>query len=192
MDQKVLAGIGNIYADEILFAARIHPERMARASRPTSSPAAPGHHRGLEPRHRRRRLQLRRRLSHCPGLEGGFLAVNAMYGRAGQPCRGCGQPIQKARIAGLIGRTYVFTAPVCQTTSTAAERESFTLGLRPSLSGREAGSPQMQTHPGRRRSARELHLLWRADQSLFQGGPISAMPDLALEDPERRQNMQRE
>src|SRR4051794_30187705 len=29
MDQKVLAGIGNIYADEILFAARIHPERTA-------------------------------------------------------------------------------------------------------------------------------------------------------------------
>ena len=29
MDQKVLAGIGNIYADEILFRARIHPERTA-------------------------------------------------------------------------------------------------------------------------------------------------------------------
>ena len=29
MDQKLLAGIGNIYADEILFAARIHPQRIA-------------------------------------------------------------------------------------------------------------------------------------------------------------------
>src|SRR5262249_40612178 len=31
MDQKVLAGIGNIYADEVLFRARIHPERPASA-----------------------------------------------------------------------------------------------------------------------------------------------------------------
>ncbi len=29
MDQKVLAGIGNIYADEILHTSRIHPERRA-------------------------------------------------------------------------------------------------------------------------------------------------------------------
>ena len=30
MDQKVLAGIGNIYADEILHASRIHPETAAK------------------------------------------------------------------------------------------------------------------------------------------------------------------
>ena len=30
MDQKVLAGIGNIYADEILFHARVHPERRGQ------------------------------------------------------------------------------------------------------------------------------------------------------------------
>ena len=29
LDQSVIAGIGNIYSDEILFAARIHPERPA-------------------------------------------------------------------------------------------------------------------------------------------------------------------
>ena len=47
------------------------------------------------------------------GLEGGFLAQNAMYGRAGQPCRGCGSPIEKTRIAGLIGRPTYF-CPSCQ------------------------------------------------------------------------------
>jgi len=47
------------------------------------------------------------------GLEGGFLAQNAMYGRGGQPCKGCGDPIQKTKIAGLIGRpTYI--CPRCQ------------------------------------------------------------------------------
>jgi formamidopyrimidine-DNA glycosylase len=39
------------------------------------------------------------------GLEGGFLAQNAMYGRQGLPCPACGQPVTKARIAGLIGRS---------------------------------------------------------------------------------------
>ena len=34
MDQKVLAGIGNIYADEVLHHARIHPERGARTLSP--------------------------------------------------------------------------------------------------------------------------------------------------------------
>src|SRR5262249_18765910 len=34
MDQKVLAGIGNIYADEVLFRARIHPERSASTLAP--------------------------------------------------------------------------------------------------------------------------------------------------------------
>ena len=35
------------------------------------------------------------------GLEGGFLAQNAMYGRGGQPCPACGMAIMKTRIAGL-------------------------------------------------------------------------------------------
>ena len=34
------------------------------------------------------------------GLEGGFLAQNSVYGRAGQPCRGCGRPIEKTRSPG--------------------------------------------------------------------------------------------
>ena len=33
LDQHVIAGIGNIYADEILHAARLHPEREARSLR---------------------------------------------------------------------------------------------------------------------------------------------------------------
>jgi formamidopyrimidine-DNA glycosylase len=47
------------------------------------------------------------------GLEGGFLADNAMYGRGGQPCPVCGGAIQKTRIAGLIGRPTHY-CPHCQ------------------------------------------------------------------------------
>jgi formamidopyrimidine-DNA glycosylase len=47
------------------------------------------------------------------GLEGGFLAQNAMYGRGGQPCPTCGSAIIKTRIVGLIGRPTHY-CPTCQ------------------------------------------------------------------------------
>jgi formamidopyrimidine-DNA glycosylase len=114
MDQKVLAGIGNIYADETLFQARIHPERpadslkrpeieriqaaiveiLARAILAEGSSFDAGYRTVL-------------------GLEGGFLAQNAMYGRGGQPCPSCGTAIIKTNIAGLIGRPTHF-CPKCQ------------------------------------------------------------------------------
>ena len=87
MDQKVLAGIGNIYADEILFRARVHPERPPRRSSRrevdrlhaaigevlAAAIAAEGS--SFDAGYRT-----------VLGLEGGFLARNAMYGRGGQPC----------------------------------------------------------------------------------------------------------
>ena len=114
MDQKVLAGIGNIYADEVLFAARIHPERTGLAL--SQAELSRLHHAITEVLN----LAIAAEGSSFDagyrtvlGLEGGFLAVNAMYGRGGQPCRSCGQPIQKTRIAGLLGRPTYF-CPVCQ------------------------------------------------------------------------------
>jgi formamidopyrimidine-DNA glycosylase len=114
MDQKVLAGVGNIYADEILFQSRIHPERPASALTPDE--------------HRRLHAAIGDVLARAIaaegssfdagyrtvlGLEGGFLAQNAMYGRGGQPCPGCGGPILKTKIAGLIGRPTHY-CPICQ------------------------------------------------------------------------------
>ena len=114
MDQKVLAGIGNIYADEILHASRIHPERGAGTLSATE----------LERLHRAigEVLATAIRLEGSSfdagyrtvlGLEGGFLVQNAVYGRATLPCRVCSQPIVKTKIAGLIGRPTYF-CPRCQ------------------------------------------------------------------------------
>jgi formamidopyrimidine-DNA glycosylase len=105
MDQKVLAGIGNIYADEILHRARLHPERAATTLT-----------RALQ-------LRLHRAIGEILaaaialegssfdagyrtvlGREGGFLAQNSVYGRENQPCRVCSRPIKKTRIPGLISR----------------------------------------------------------------------------------------
>jgi formamidopyrimidine-DNA glycosylase len=114
MDQKVLAGVGNIYADEILFRARLHPERPADRLKPgevdrlhaaigqvlTEAIAAEG-------------SSFDQGYRTVLGLDGGFLAQNAMYGRKGMPCPACRGPVEKTRIAGLIGRPTYF-CPRCQ------------------------------------------------------------------------------
>ncbi|WP_435017240.1 DNA-formamidopyrimidine glycosylase [Tundrisphaera sp. TA3] len=114
MDQKVLAGIGNIYADETLFHSRIHPERPASGLKPaeiTRLHEAIGIilHKAIEAEGSSFDAGYRTVL----GLEGGFLAINAMYGRGGQPCPGCEGPILKTKIAGLIGRPTHY-CPTCQ------------------------------------------------------------------------------
>lgn len=114
MDQKVLAGIGNIYADEILHRAGVHPERPAArllldelrrihgAIGVVLAEAIAAEGSSFDQNYRT-----------VLGSEGGFLNRNAVYGRGGQPCRLCGALVLKVKIAGLLGRPTHF-CPVCQ------------------------------------------------------------------------------
>lgn len=114
MDQKILAGIGNIYADEILFRARIHPERPARRLKPQDFDrlhAAIGS--VLAEAIAAEGSSFDAGYQTVLGREGGFLAKNAMYGRQGEPCPACRTPVVKTRIAGLIGRP-TYLCPTCQ------------------------------------------------------------------------------
>jgi formamidopyrimidine-DNA glycosylase len=114
MDQKVLAGIGNIYADEVLFAARVHPERNASGlSRPELARLHLAIGEILNTAIAAEGSSFDGGYRTVLGLEGGFLIANAVYGRAGAPCRACGRPIEKTKIAGLIGRPTYF-CPTCQ------------------------------------------------------------------------------
>ena len=89
MDQKVLAGIGNIYADEVLFRSRLHPERPASGLIAGGGRPAPrGDRRGPGRGDRGGGVELRRGLPDGPGPGRGFLAQNAMYGRGGQALPG--------------------------------------------------------------------------------------------------------
>ena len=114
MDQKLVAGIGNIYADEVLHRAGVHPERTAATLR------------GVECARIHESIGLvlaeaiaaegssfDRNYRTVLGSKGGFLERNAVYGRGGQPCRTCGAVILKVKIAGLIGRPTHFCS-VCQ------------------------------------------------------------------------------
>ena len=111
MDQKHLAGVGNIYANEALFAAGIDPSKAAAKLTPDD--------------HRRLHAEIRRILLAAiaadgttvrdyrtgTGEEGSFQLELLVYGREGEPCRRCG-----TRLAGthaIDARTTVF-CHLCQ------------------------------------------------------------------------------
>ncbi|WP_449408148.1 bifunctional DNA-formamidopyrimidine glycosylase/DNA-(apurinic or apyrimidinic site) lyase [Microbacterium maritypicum] len=96
LDQQVVSGVGNIYADESLWAARIHPESGASS---------------LSTQAVRRLLAEIRLVLHKALAEGGtsfdaqYVNVNGQagyfahslnaYGRGGEPCPRCGGPIRR-------------------------------------------------------------------------------------------------
>jgi formamidopyrimidine-DNA glycosylase len=102
LDQRAISGIGNIYADEICFAAEVRPGRRAntisqlRAARIASSIAtilaAAVEAGGSTLRDARYRGVL--------GEPGGFQDAHAVYARAGAPCPRCGSTIRGVRVAG--------------------------------------------------------------------------------------------
>ncbi len=99
LNQSFLAGLGNIYADESLFAAGIHP--LAIAARLNTARAEKLYN------------AIRGILTHAIQLGGSSISdyVNArgergwfqmehrVYGREGQPCANCGRPIRKILVA---------------------------------------------------------------------------------------------
>jgi len=108
LDQRAVAGIGNVFKSEVLFAAGVHPWRtvgalseaelervIALARRQLAVNAGPSHRGG-----RNTTGSLR---------PGGALWV---YGRAGEPCRRCGAPVRLERRGPDIRLTYF--CPGCQ------------------------------------------------------------------------------
>jgi len=110
LDQRTLAGVGNIYADEALWRARIHPLREARSLEPTEVRALhKAIRKALEVGIARQGSTLRD-YALPDGGSGGMQHEFKVYGRAGEPCERCGTPIEKIRIAGR-GTWY---CPACQ------------------------------------------------------------------------------
>ena len=100
LDQRVFAGVGNIYADEALWWARLHPLRPANTLTPEELKAL------VRSIRRALRLGIARQgatlrdYRNANGESGAMQAEFRVYGRAGEPCTRCGHPIEKTRAGG--------------------------------------------------------------------------------------------
>lgn len=108
--QDRLAGLGNIYASEIMFEAGLHPERRGSSLKPEEAQRL----------YKSTRAVLRRAIRHCGttfsdfqdarGLVGRYQNYLRVYGRAGQPCGACGTPVERI----VQGQRATFFCPRCQ------------------------------------------------------------------------------
>jgi formamidopyrimidine-DNA glycosylase len=100
LDQRVVAGLGNIYADEALWRARLSPLRPADEIEPEEVPRLQrairiALRRGIE-----RQGASLRDYAKPDGVAGEMQEEFRVYGREGDPCPRCGTPIAKARVGG--------------------------------------------------------------------------------------------
>jgi formamidopyrimidine-DNA glycosylase len=110
LDGRVLAGIGNIYASEILFAARLHPAApVGRLTLEDWQRVLPATRRILRQAIQKGGTTVSDYLN-SKGETGLFQLELLVYGRAGEPCRRCGAPISRLVQAGRS----TFWCPVCQ------------------------------------------------------------------------------
>ena len=110
LNQRFLRGMGNIYTDEALFIARIHPK--ADASRLRKDRAQRLHRAMIE--------VLTLAIEHkgssisdyvdAEGNRGSFQLRHKVYGRKGEPCTRCGAPIMRI----LVGQRGTHYCPRCQ------------------------------------------------------------------------------
>jgi formamidopyrimidine-DNA glycosylase len=110
MDQRIVAGIGNIYAAEILFCAAVRPtRRSSRLTREQAARIVEATKQVLQRSIGRGGTTFRNYLDGR-GVPGRFAAELQVYGRAGKPCRRCRTPIGVARL----GQRATFYCPKCQ------------------------------------------------------------------------------
>ena len=90
MDQRFIVGVGNIYANEALFAAGIDPSRPAREVPPPQLEALHAHVRRILAAAIESEGTTFRDYVTSTGTPGNFQLELMVYGRAGEPCRHCG------------------------------------------------------------------------------------------------------
>jgi formamidopyrimidine-DNA glycosylase len=100
LDQSKVAGVGNIYADEALFRAGIHPLRPAqRLTRAQCAALRDGVIASLEAGIAAKGASIDD-FVHPDGVRGSFQDRFLVHRREGEPCPVCGRPVRKLRAAG--------------------------------------------------------------------------------------------
>ncbi len=110
LDQRVLAGVGNIYADEALFQARIAPKRRAsRLGPPEIDRLAAAIRTVLQDSIDAGGSTLRDFVD-AQGQPGGYRDRHLVYGRGGLPCLTCAAPLRR----GVVAQRTTVWCPRCQ------------------------------------------------------------------------------
>lgn len=110
MDQRIVVGVGNIYASEALFRAGLRPQKLAgRVSREQVEKLVESIRSVL-----REAIQAGgssiRDYRQAGGEEGSFQDAHQVYERGGEPCVVCGTPIRSK----VIGGRSTYWCPICQ------------------------------------------------------------------------------
>lgn len=100
LNQKLIAGLGNIYVDEALFSAGIDPGRLARSLRLEEIKSLHAAVVYIIKKAIKARGTTFRNFVDARGKKGNFIDYLQVYGRHQQACQRCGRPIQKKKIAG--------------------------------------------------------------------------------------------
>ncbi len=112
LDQHFLAGLGNIYVDESLFRAGLHPLERASGVSGAAVASLHGHIRDV----------LREAIDSCGTSidwiypQGRMQHYLRVYGRAGEPCLVCGTPIERL----VVAQRGTWICPACQRPSSGS------------------------------------------------------------------------
>lgn len=110
MDQKVVVGVGNIYASEVLFRAKIRPQRKAGKIRQAEADALVQAIRDILRTAILAGGSTIRDFKSASGSSGYFQQSHQVYDRGGEPCRVCKVKIRSS----VVGGRSTFWCPTCQ------------------------------------------------------------------------------
>lgn len=118
LDQTIVAGIGNIYADETLWGVQVHPATLVRDLPPAKYRLLYKEMTKVLAESINKGGSTDKNYVDAEGKSGNYLSGAAVFRREGQACRRCGQTIEKSRVAGR----GTHTCPKCQKSPRVAAR----------------------------------------------------------------------
>ncbi len=110
MDQKFIAGIGNIYACEILFSARVLPDRKVGTLKPVEVKSIYEAIKNVLSLALKKKGSSDRDYLDAYGRKGGYMPIAKVYQREGEDCLICGTKIRRVKM----GSRSSYFCPRCQ------------------------------------------------------------------------------
>jgi formamidopyrimidine-DNA glycosylase len=138
LNQKIVAGLGNIYVDEALFCAQVHPARPAESLTPEETDRLYGCIRSVLSRAVEKRGTTFSLYFDGEGQEGDMYDELQVFDRSGDPCPRCGTPIVKLAVA----QRGTHVCPACQRAP-----EGAVLATKRARSGRRSDSVTVAAEP---------------------------------------------